>query len=66
MVNAVSIECAMWTPATKTWSTSTHRSSTRADFARQATKMERAADAMLARHRAKEARDIAALCCSDC
>jgi hypothetical protein len=56
----------MWTPATKTWSTSTHRSSTRADFARQATKMERAADAMLARHRATEARDIAALCCSDC
>ncbi|MCZ8206221.1 transposase, partial [Gemmatimonas sp.] len=38
---------------------SKHRSGTRADFERQATKMERAADAMLARHRAEDARDVA-------
>ncbi|MFN7798962.1 transposase [Gemmatimonas sp.] len=37
---------------------SKHRSGTRADFERQATKMERAADAMLARHRAEDARDV--------
>ncbi len=37
---------------------SKHRSGTRADFERQATKMERAADAMLARHREADARDV--------
>ena len=37
---------------------SKHRSGTCADFERQATKMERAADAMLARHRAEDARDV--------
>jgi transposase len=36
---------------------SKHRSGTRADFERQAAKMERAAEAMLARHRAEDARD---------
>ena len=35
---------------------SKHRSGTRADFARQAEKMERTAEAMLARHRAEDAR----------
>jgi transposase len=37
---------------------SKHRSGTRADFERQATKMERAAEAMLARHREADARDV--------
>ena len=37
---------------------SKHRSGTRADFERQAEKMERAADAMLARHREEDARDV--------
>jgi hypothetical protein len=37
---------------------SKHRSGTRADFARQAEKMERAAEAMLARHRAEDAREV--------
>ncbi|MCA0377810.1 MAG: IS1182 family transposase [Gemmatimonadetes bacterium] len=37
---------------------SKHRSGTRADFERQAAKMERAAEAMLARHRAEDARDV--------
>lgn len=37
---------------------SKHRSGTRADFERQATKMERAAEQMLARHRAEDARDM--------
>lgn len=35
-----------------------HRSGTRADFERQAEKMERAAEAMLARRRADDARDV--------
>ena len=35
-----------------------HRSGTRADFARHATKMERAAEAMLARHRAEDAQAV--------
>ena len=37
---------------------SKHRSGTRADFERQAEKMERAAEAMLARHRAEDAREV--------
>lgn len=37
---------------------SKHRSGTRADFERQAAKMEQAAEAMLARHRAEDARDV--------
>ncbi|MCU0650539.1 MAG: transposase [Gemmatimonadaceae bacterium] len=37
---------------------SKHRSGTRADFERHAAKMERAAEAMLARHRAEDARDV--------
>ena len=37
---------------------SKHRSGTRAEFARRATKMERAAVAMLARHRAEDARPV--------
>jgi len=37
---------------------SKHRSGSRADFERQATKMERAAEQMLARHRAEDARDV--------
>jgi transposase len=37
---------------------SKHRSGTRADFERQATKMEHAAEAMLARHRAEDARPV--------
>ena len=37
---------------------SKHRSGRRADFERQAEKMERAAEAMLARHRAEDARDV--------
>jgi transposase len=37
---------------------SKHRSGTRADFERQAEKMERAAEVMLARHRAEDARAI--------
>ncbi|MCA2992734.1 IS1182 family transposase [Gemmatimonas sp.] len=37
---------------------SKHRSGTRADFERQATKMEQAAEAMLARHRAEDARPV--------
>ena len=37
---------------------SKHRSARRADFERQAEKMERAAEAMLARHRAEDARDV--------
>jgi transposase len=37
---------------------SKHRSGTRADFERQAEKMERAADAMLARHRAEDACNV--------
>lgn len=37
---------------------SKHRSGTRADFERQAAKMERAAEAMLARHRAEDARSV--------
>lgn len=37
---------------------SKHRSGTRADFERQATKMERAAEAMLARHREEDGRDV--------
>ena len=37
---------------------SKHRSGTRADFARQATKMEAAAQAMLARHREADARPV--------
>ena len=37
---------------------SKHRSGCRADFERQAAKVERAADAMLARHRADDARDL--------
>lgn len=37
---------------------SKHRSGTRADFERQAEKMERAAEAMLVRHRAEDAREV--------
>ena len=37
---------------------SKHRSGTRADFERLAAKMERAAEAMLARHRTEDARDV--------
>ena len=37
---------------------SKHRSGTRADFERQAAKMERAAEQMLARHRAEDGRDM--------
>ena len=37
---------------------SKHRSGTRADFERQAEKMDRAAEAMLARHRAEDAREV--------
>ncbi|WP_291261871.1 transposase [Gemmatimonas sp.] len=37
---------------------SKHRSGTRADFERQAEKMERAAEARLARHRAEDAREV--------
>jgi transposase len=37
---------------------SKYRSGTRADFERQAQKMERAAEAMLARHRAEDAREV--------
>ncbi|GAB1342128.1 IS1182 family transposase [Gemmatimonas sp.] len=37
---------------------SKHRSGTRADFERQASKMEQAAEAMLARHRAEDARPV--------
>ena len=37
---------------------SRHRSGTRADFERQATKMERAGEQMVARHRAEDGRDV--------
>ena len=39
-------------------SASKHRSGTRVDFERQASKMERAAEQMLARHRAEDAREV--------